>query len=230
MQYDPNYDRSIPDGENASIGDLKYKDNYEVYPNELDGTPLDAEVLLAQNMIEERENKKNGGKYKRENLVVVFKVKEKYWLRLKIKGAYLNADGTPKRNPLKLHDFLCIAERQHKNCLADSVEHQFDNGAVAIGLPHLAGMKFKIVVATVGQYMGYDINEYEFFDANGLSAVELELGKVDGLDALKSAVERLKKQHKQYMAESGITYNSIQPSAPAPEPKEPAMDNDDIPF
>lgn len=229
MIYDPNYDRSIPDGESASIGDIKYKDNYEVYPNELDGTPLDAEVLLAQNMVEERENKKNGGKYKRENLVVVFKVKEKYWLRLKIKGAYLNADGTPKRNPLKLHDFLCIAERQHKNCLADGVEHQFDNGSVAIGLPHLAGMKFKIVVATVSEYMGYDVNEFEFFDTNGLSAVELELGKAKEFSDLQTAIEKLKTQHQQFKAESGITYNAVAPAA-QPLPKEPPFNADDIPF
>lgn len=238
MQLDKNYDRSIPEGGEMS-GDVKYKEHYEPYPFDHDATPINVEILLAQSGVVERQNQK-GGKYSQEMMTVVLKAKEKYWIRLTMKGAYIKDDGSAGRNPLQLHNFLCLAERQCENCLANGSSFTFKDGRTVVSYPKLVGLKFKVVIATIGEYQGYEVNDFAFFDVQGRSAVDLEQGKVGDYSDLQLAVDKLRAKHIEFV--NWLTDNnpygnvqSVQPEQPKQDVKAPqslnsAFAKDDIPF
>lgn len=242
MQLDHNYDRNATSGE-LTAGDYKYKDNYTAYSEPFTGEVFDCEVLLAQLQVHERQSKK-GGTYSQEQLTLVLKIKEHYWIRVNLKGAFVGKDGKTGRNPVQLHDFLCLADRQHKDCLADAQVYTFDDGTTSTSFPHLYGMKFKLAIATVGEFKGYDVNSFYFYDVSGKSAVELELGSNEIVD-LKNMVNELRAKREEYLnmfREAGAkqdTYGNqtAQPTqAPQPEPNpyvntaSQEFANSDIPF
>lgn len=240
MQLDHNYDRNAVNNDMSS-GDFKYKENYTAYSEPFTGEVFDCEVLLAQLAVHERTSKK-GGTYQQETLSLVLKIKEKFWIRVNIKGAFINKDGTSGRNPVQLHDFLCLADRQHKDCLADASTHTFDDGTTSTSYPHLYGLKFKLAIATVGEFKGYDVNSFYFYDISGKSAVELETGSSTIMD-LKNKLAELQQQRNDFLTqfrEAGAkqdTYGNQVAQALAPQ--EPnaynnnasmSFANEDIPF
>lgn len=231
MYLDKNYDRSQADG--MTGGEFDYKKKYEPYPSVFEGNCFDVEVLLAQMSIREGENKK-GGTYRQEQLSLVLKIQDKYWCRVNIKGAYLKDDGSDGRNPVKLHDFLCLAERQAEDCLGGASSYTFDDGRTVTTFPKLYGMKFKMVIATVGNYQGYDVNEVGFFALDGHSAVELELNQTEVLE-IKNFAREVKGKREQYLdelkAEAGLRSDGTpygqQSTVTNPDNSFP---EDDVPF
>lgn len=237
MQLDHNYDRNAQQGE-MSAGDFKYKENYTAYSEQFAGECFDCEVLLAQLQVHERTSKK-GGTYSQEQLTLVLKIKEKYWIRVNLKGAFVGKDGKAGRNPVQLHDFLCLAERQHKDCLADAQTYTFDDGTTSTSFPHLYGLKFQIVIATTGEFKGYDVNTFYFYDSTGRSAVELEtnapdnqcIDKITFMREVRAKREEFLKMFREAGAHQD-TYGNQTAMQPVPENYSPSQEyaNEDIPF
>lgn len=229
LSYNPSYDRAA---QNMKVGDLKYKEHYEPYDKEFKGDVLDVEVLLADSQINEFISSK-GHTFRREDMTLIVKIKDRYWHRLKIKGASIKEDGSRGDYSVLMHDFFCLALRQNQQALADGSDYTFDDGQTITRYPHLAGLKFKIAIAKTSEFKGYDVNTFAFFDLNGFSAPELET-YADKPVALGLFLEQLKKDHDAFTKSLELEkqqYNQLgQPQPTNPPSNSEGFCKEDIPF
>lgn len=228
LAYDPTFDRTA---QNETVGDLKFKEHFDQYDQEFAPEVIDVEVLLANSQVNEFTTAK-GHDFKREDMILVVKLKDRYWHRLKIKGATVKEDGTRGKYSTQMHDFFCLALRQNPQALSDPSDYTFDDGNKVTYYPHLYGLKFKICIAKVSEFKGYDVNSFSFFDVRGFSAPELETNATQP-QALGLCLEDLKNQYNAFkgaMLQEQNTYNQLdQGQASAPSASESAA-RENIPF